>query len=261
MTDTAHPSAPRPGVLITGAARRLGAHLARGLAGDGWHVFVHYHSSAEDAAALVRAIAQAGGSASALDADLTDPAAVDGLIGRARADGVQLRALVNNASSFLNDDLAGLDRARWAVNHATNLEAPVFLARAFAAALPPTAEGVIINMLDNKVFALNPDFFSYTLAKVGLRGATEMLAMALAPRIRVAGIAPGVTLISGKQTKESFERAQRMTPLGRGATPDQILAAARFILASPAFTGQVITIDGGQVLEKLPRDVAYLTES
>ncbi|MEQ9813130.1 MAG: SDR family oxidoreductase [Azospirillaceae bacterium] len=260
MSDTPQPNSARPGVLITGAARRLGAHLARGLAADGWHAFVHYHRSADAAEAVVRAIVEAGGSASALGADLTDPDQVDGLIGRARADGVQLRALINNASSFLNDDLASLDRERWRINHATNLEAPVFLAKAFAAALPAGTEGVIVNMLDNKVFALNPDFFSYTLAKVGLRGATEMLAMALAPRIRVAGIAPGVTLISGKQTHASFERAQRMTPLGRGATPDQILAAARFILASPAFTGQVITIDGGQVLEKLPRDVAYLAE-
>lgn len=248
----------RRGILITGAGKRIGADLARAMGADGWHVFVHYRSSAKEAEDTVADIDRAGGSATAVQGDLEKPGAPAALIEQCRAPGVRLAGLINNASTFLNDRVESLEEDQWQTNQATNLRAPIFLAKHFAAQVGEDADGVIINMLDNKVFALNPDFFSYTLAKVAMLGATRTLAMALAPRIRVNGIAPGITLISGKQTQEGFERAHDNNPLRHGCTPDQIVGAARFILATPSMTGRVITIDGGQSLENLPRDVAFL---
>ncbi|WP_292885062.1 SDR family oxidoreductase [Nisaea sp.] len=252
--------------LVTGGARRVGAALSRGLAADGWHVVIHFNGSAEAAEELQAEIRASGGAASTVQCDLADAAAVSTLI-PALADSVPpFGLLVNNASLFEGDRLDSLTAEAMDRHHAVNLRAPVLLSQAFARRIRAQAAGgkapapdcCIVNLLDNKVFAPNPDYLSYSLTKFGLEGFTRMLAMELAPEIRVAGIAPGVTLPSGPQTEEEFVQSQKALMLGRGCSPEQILAALRFILAAPAFTGQTITIDGGQVLQALPRDIAFM---
>lgn len=254
--------------LVTGGARRVGAALARGLAADGWHVALHYNGSADAAEAVAAEIRAAGGAVSVFACDLEDGAVTAELIPRIAAETPPLGLLVNNASLFEGDRLHDLTAARMDRHHAINLRAPTLLCQGFARQIrdqaarriAPGTDCCIVNLLDNKLFAPNPDYLSYSLTKFGLHGLTQMLAMELAPEIRVAGIAPGVTLPSGPQSHEEFERSQAALMLGRGCSPDQILAALRFILNAPAFTGQVITIDGGQVLQALPRDIAFMDE-
>lgn len=249
------------GVLVTGSGKRLGAAIATHLGAKGWHVFVHYNHSREEAEATAAAITAAGGQASAIGADLADMEAVGTLISRCEAI-CPLGLLINNASTFEYDTATTTSAAKLDHNMRVNLYAPALLAQGFQAAVRARGgEGVIINMIDNKVFALNPDYFSYTLAKVALQGMTQMLAMAFAPHIRVAGIAPGITLISGLQTEAEFQRTHRNNPLGRGCTPEQILNAVDFILASPAYHGQTMVIDAGQVLQRLPRDIVFIDKA
>ncbi len=251
--------------LITGGAKRVGAAMARALAADGWHVAIHYHASGREAEALLAQIKADGGQGHLLPADLRDADAVAGLIAAAACNAPPLGCLINNASLFENDSALNMTLNSWQDHQAVNLRAPVFLARDFArnlGARNPDDEtpGVVINLLDNKLFALNPDFFSYTIAKYGLLGATKVLAMELAPRVRVCGIAPGITLPSANQSEQGFRTAHALNPLGQGSTVEQLVAALRFILSAPALTGEVITIDGGQSLLHLPRDVAFLTD-
>lgn len=243
-------------VLVTGGARRVGKALCLGLARAGWRVVVHYHTSGEAARAVVARIREAGGEAEALAADLACPEAAAALIERA---GGALDCVINNAAVFENDSPFALDLAAWDTAMAVNARAPAIIGQRYHAAVEQRGgEGCIINILDNKLFALNPDFYSYTLSKAALHAATRMMAMAYAPRVRVCGIAPALTLISSKQSAAGFVRAHRMNPLRRGVTPDDIIEAVKFIAASPALTGQVIVIDSGQSLMGLPRDVAFL---
>jgi NAD(P)-dependent dehydrogenase (short-subunit alcohol dehydrogenase family) len=235
-------------VLITGAAQRLGRAIALALAADGWAVAVHYRASRAPAAALVDEIAGAGGRAVALGADLADEAAVAALVPRAVAALGPLGCLVNNASVFENDTAATADRASWDAHLAVNLRAPFALMQGFAAQLPATAGGAIINMLDQRVWSVTPYFVSYTVSKAALWTLTQTMALALAPRIRVNGIGPGPTLPSPRQSAAQFERQCASLPLRRGTTPDEIAAAVHFILAAPALTGQMIALDGGQHL-------------
>ncbi len=240
-------------VLVTGGARRIGAAITEGLAADGWHVVIHCNASVQDARALADRVAASGGACSVVQADLADRDAVAGLIGRAG----DLDALINNASSFRYDTLETMDAASWDAHLGPNLEAPVFLAQAFAASRAGRP-GCVINMLDHKVTALNPDFFSYTIAKVAHAGATRLLAQALGSAgIRVNGVAPGITLLSGKQTQAGFERAWSAPPLGRSSTPAELVAACRFILATPSLNGQILVLDGGESLLGRQRDVAF----
>ncbi len=240
-------------VLVTGGARRIGAALTEALADDGWHVVIHCNSSLDDAQALAARVRHRGGTCDVLQADLAVRRDVAGLVARAG----ELDALVNNASSFRYDSLQTMDAASWDAHLGPNLEAPVFLAQAFARARAGRP-GCIINMLDHKVTALNPDFFSYTVAKVAHAGATRLLAQALSGAgIRVCGIAPGITLLSGKQTQAGFERAWTAPPLGRSSTPEELVAACRFILATPSLNGQVLVLDGGESLLGRQRDVAF----
>lgn len=246
--------------LITGGAIRVGAAMARALAGDGWHVAINYHSSHDQAVALLADIEADGGQGHLVPGDLADQDVVDGLVAAAGRDAPPLGLLVNNASLFENDSAHNMSLQSWDAHQAVNLRAPVFLARNFAKALGESNSGVVVNLLDNKMFALNPDFFSYTIAKYGLLGATKVLAMELAPKVRVCGIAPGITLPSTNQTEARFEKAHALNPMGKGATLAQLVAALRFILSAPAMTGEVITIDGGQSLEGMPRDVSFMAE-
>jgi NAD(P)-dependent dehydrogenase (short-subunit alcohol dehydrogenase family) len=246
-----------PRVLITGSARRIGAALARALAADGWHVVAHYHRSAGEAQALAAEITAAGGACDTIQADLAERAGIAALIPRCVQRFGKLDALINNASSFRYDTLQTMDDASWQSHLGPNLEAPVFLAQAFAAALEGRP-GNIINMLDHKVTALNPDFFSYTIAKIAAAGATRLLAQALGPQgVRVNGIAPGITLLSGKQTEAGFRRAWSAPPLGRSSTPEELAAVCQFILATPSLNGQILVLDGGDSLLARPRDIAF----
>ena len=245
------------GALVTGAAQRIGRAIALGLANDGWHPVVHYHRSGDAAAETVAAIEERGGTATAIAADLSDPDAAAGLVAAATAATGGLGCLVNNASMFAADDIGSVGVAGFDAIMAVNLRAPVLLSRAFADALPDGAEGVIVNLLDQKLVNPNPDFLSYTLSKYGLSGLTTTLAMALAPRIRVCGVAPGLTLPSADQRPEQFAAVHGRTPLGRGATVDDIAGAVRYLVAADAVTGEVMLVDGGQHLVASDRDVMF----
>jgi NAD(P)-dependent dehydrogenase (short-subunit alcohol dehydrogenase family) len=239
-------------VLITGGARRVGAALSRVVAAAGYFVVIHYQSSGDAAEALAREIRAAGGACGLVRADLRDRSEIAGLVPRCIEAFGPLQVLVNNASSYRYDGIARLSLESWDENLRTNLEAPLFLASAFAVA----GGGLIVNMLDFKVTSLNPDFFSYTVAKVGMSGATRMMAMAFGGRVRVNGIAPGLTMRSGKQTEEQFQRAWHMTPLGHGPTAEELGAALLFLIRTKSVNGQVISLDGGAALRPRARDIS-----
>jgi len=246
--------------LITGAAHRIGKAIALDLAGRGWAVAVHYHRSQEAADNLVAQIADAGGKATAVQADLSNAGETARLVATAAEHLGPLTCLVNNASLFEHDDVRTLTEDTWNAHIDTNLKAPAFLAHAFANQLPKGAGGNIINLIDQRVWRLNPRFLSYTISKSGLWTLTRTLAQALAPDIRVNGIGPGPTLANDRQSREEFERQSRATILGRGANAEEICEALRFILASPAMTGQMIALDGGQHLAWETPDIVGITE-
>jgi NAD(P)-dependent dehydrogenase (short-subunit alcohol dehydrogenase family) len=244
---TAPAAVPRA-ALVTGGGRRIGRAIALALGRDGWAVAVHYRGSAAEAEAVAQQIRDAGGRAVALAADLAREAEVERLLPDAAAALGPIGLLVNNASVFENDTALAVTRESWDRHLETNLRAPFVLMQHFARALPPEAEGVIVNLLDERVWSLTPYFISYTLSKAALWSLTQSLALALAPRIRVNGIGPGPALPSARQSDAQFRRQQALMPLGRGTTPEEIAEAVRFIVAAPAMTGQMIALDGGQHL-------------
>jgi NAD(P)-dependent dehydrogenase (short-subunit alcohol dehydrogenase family) len=233
--------------LVTGGAKRLGAVFARILAADGFRVAVHYNGSADEARALAREI-----DGVALKADLAIEADVVRLAKEARDALGPLGVVVNNASRFERDEAIDATRESWDSHMEANLRAPFVLIQELARHLPAGAEGVAINLLDQRVWNLTPHFTSYTLSKAGLWTLTQTLALALAPRVRVAGIGPGPTLPSPRQTQAQFDRQVASVPLKRGPGLDEIAAALRFILATPSFTGQMLALDGGQHLNWAP---------
>jgi NAD(P)-dependent dehydrogenase (short-subunit alcohol dehydrogenase family) len=238
--------------IVTGGARRIGAELVRALAADGWHVLIHFHRSAAEAEALAAEVGHSATVAAELgSADCAERifAAVDGL--------PPVRLLVNNASRFVQDSATDFSADGWDAHLEANLRAPALLSQAFARHCG-SANGLIVNLLDAKLAAPNPDFFSYTISKLGLAGLTELTARAFAPRIRVCGIAPSVTMVSGPQSRDNFDRVHGLNALGRGVDVAEIVTALRFILATPTLTGQTITLDGGQRFLSLPRDVQFL---
>ncbi len=243
--------------IVTGGAKRIGAAIVRALAADGWHVIIHCHRSVAEAAALAAEI----GNARIVAADLADESAATTIIAAA-AGFPPLGLLVNSASRFAYDRLEDFTAADFDLHMAINLRAPAMLTRAFAAALAPdaAAPALVVNMLDAKLEWLNPDYLTYTLSKIGLDGLTELTARSYAPRLRCAGIAPAVTLVSGPQSRENFEAVHNLNPLQRGVTVDDIVAALRFIIATPTFNAQTVTLDGGQRLMGLSRDVAYMVD-
>jgi NAD(P)-dependent dehydrogenase (short-subunit alcohol dehydrogenase family) len=238
--------------IVTGGARRIGAALARALSKDGWHLLIHYRNSAAEA----RALAAELGNAATVAAELAEPGAATTIM--AGLDGLPPpRLLINNASRFAYDSADGFTADQWDLNQTINLRAPALLSQAFAARAVENA--LIVNLLDSKLAQPNPDFFTYTMTKIGLAGLTELTARAFAARrIRVCGIAPSVTLVSGPQSRDNFEQVHALNALGRGVDVDEIVAALRFIIATPSLTGQVITLDGGQRFLALPRDVQFV---
>ncbi len=239
---------PRPTVLVTGAARRIGRAIALGLAECGWNVGVHYRGSLAEASNLAAEIRGMGVAAAALPADLARAEDLETLVPRCREALGAPVCLVNNASEFQPDSLAAITGESWDTHLDVNLKAPVFLARALALGLPAEASGNVVNIIDQRVWKLTPEFFSYTISKAGLWTATRVMAQALAPRVRVNAIGPGPVLSSVHQTAAEFAAESRSTLLGHGPAPQEIAAAVRFILASPSMTGQMIALDGGQHL-------------
>jgi len=234
--------------LITGAARRIGRAIAIDLAHHGWRVALHYRHSKDDAEALAAQIRAAGGEAAAIPADLAKPQDIERLIPLCSEALGPPTCLVNNASEFLVDTVATVTPASWDTHLDINLKAPVFLARALYLHLPGDATGNVINIIDQRVWRLTPDLFSYTISKAGLWTATRTLAQALAPRVRVNAIGPGPVLKSIHQTEKDFASEVQSTLLKRGPSPAEIASAVRFILDAPAMTGQMIALDGGQHL-------------
>jgi NAD(P)-dependent dehydrogenase (short-subunit alcohol dehydrogenase family) len=237
-----------PVVLITGAAKRIGRTLALHFAARGWRVGVHCHSSEREGERVVAQIERAGGAAALLRANLAEAASLARLVPDLTAALAAPTCLVNNAAMFVEDEVGTLSSALWDTQLAVNFKAPVFLAQAFAAALPSGASGNIINIVDQRVWRPTPRFFSYGASKMALWGATRTLAQALAPRIRVNAIAPGPALQNAHQSAAAFRAECRATLLGRGTTPEEIAAAIDFILGTPALTGQMLALDGGQHL-------------
>ena len=239
--------------LVTGGGKRLGAKIASALGEDGWHVLVHYRSSAREADAVAAEIRDAGGSAETVGFDLSEIAEVKAFMrGLGRVD-----ALINSASMFEMDRPEDVEHTQIETMMRANLAAPVLLVSAMAEHHTERASGCVINMLDQKLFNLNPDFFSYTLSKAALHAATTTMAMAFAPRVRVNAIAPGITLPSGGQSAEEFERAHRLNPMQGGSTPEDLIRAMRFILATSSMTGETVIVDGGQHLDARNSDVMY----
>lgn len=246
--------------LVTGGAKRIGRAIALALAEKGWHVAIHYGQSGNDAEEVVRAIEATGQRAVALQCDLADEAAVRTLLPRAAAALGAVGCLVNNAALFDYDDAADFTYGRLDAHMHANLGAPILLARALHEATPANGQAVVINLLDQKLYNLNPDFLSYTLSKAGLHTATTVLAQALAPKVRVVGVAPGISLVSGEQTEAGFAKAHQATPLGKSSTPDDIAAAVCFVAEAPAITGTTLLVDGGQHLIPLQRDVMFIAK-
>jgi NAD(P)-dependent dehydrogenase (short-subunit alcohol dehydrogenase family) len=234
--------------LVTGGAKRLGRAIALALAANGWDVAVHCHRSKDEGEATAAEIRKRGRRAAVIQADLGKESEVETVIPKVHAALGPLTCLVNNASVFEMDKIETVTRDSWDRHIETGLRAPLVLSQSFARQLPEGSDGNIVNMLDQRVWKLTPYFLSYTIAKMGLWTLTRTMALALAPRIRVNGIGPGPTMPSPRQSADQFAAQASAVPLGHGATPEEIAAGVIFILSSPAMTGQMIALDGGEHL-------------
>jgi NAD(P)-dependent dehydrogenase (short-subunit alcohol dehydrogenase family) len=255
MTVTIPGSIPRA-ALVTGGAQRIGQAVALALAAAGFDVAIHFHTSRSAAAETCARIEALGRRAVLLQADLAIEAEVATLVARAAEALGPVGVLVNNASRFERDEWDDATRESWDAHIEPNLRAPFVLIQAFARALPAAAEGVVVNMIDQRVWSLTPHFVSYTISKAGLWALTQTMALALAPRIRVNAIGPGPTLPSPRQTEEQFARQAASVPLGHGSSPAEMAATVMAILGLPAMTGQMIALDGGQHLQWSARQSA-----
>jgi NAD(P)-dependent dehydrogenase (short-subunit alcohol dehydrogenase family) len=245
--------------LVTGAGQRLGRAVALDLGKHGHGVVVHYRRSAKEAEAVAAEIKASGGKAVTVGADLDDAAERSALIGEAtRAARATLTALVNCAAIFEHDTIDTFSEALLQKHIATNAFTPALLAREFAEALPEAGRGVVVNFLDFKLANPYPDHFSYTLSKYTLAGATELLARALAPRVRVNAVAPGYVLAAPGQSDADYQRLHDDTPLKRGPTSEDVAHAVRFLVENPSVTGQTIYVDSGRRFVTYDRDMGFM---
>ncbi len=248
-------------VLVTGAAKRLGREIALALAAGGWQVAVHYRSSEADATKTVADCASISCAAAAFSCDLAIEEAVRGLLPQVVAHFGQVDAVVNSASTFEHDDAASFSFAALDKHLHSNTGAAIVLAQALHAHVAARgATGAVVNLLDQKLWNQNPDFFSYTLSKAALEAAGTMLALALAPQVRVVGVAPGLTLTSHLLKDEQFEALHKLSPLGRSSTPADVAATVRFALENPSITGTTLLVDGGQHLMRFERDFSMMPD-
>jgi len=247
--------------LVTGAAKRIGRSIAEDLAANGFAVVIHANRSFGEAATLASDLTARGHAAYAVQADLFDTDAARALAGDASAlAGQPVDLLINNASVFENDSIDTLDEATWDRHFAVHVKAPAFLAEAVAANLPEGRQGLIVNMIDQRVWRLTPNFFSYTLSKSTLWTATQTMAQALAPAIRVNAIGLGPTLKSPRQSEDDFAKQAQAVPLQHGAELSEIGATIRYLWENRSITGQMIALDGGQHLAWETPDVADIAE-
>jgi NAD(P)-dependent dehydrogenase (short-subunit alcohol dehydrogenase family) len=246
--------------LVTGGARRIGRAIVEDLAAHGFAVAIHSRTSAAEAKQLADSINRAGGRAAALVADLTDMAATDGLVAAAQAALGPVALLVNNASVFTDDSVEDFDWSGWDRHFALHVKAPALLARRFAEALPADREGLIVNIVDQRVWRLTPRYFSYTLSKSALWTATQTMAQALAPRIRVNAIGPGPTLKNTRQENADFVAQVDGLILKHGPELAEFGATIRYLWQARSVTGQMIALDGGQHLAWQTPDVTGMVE-
>ena len=263
-------SSPTPSrtVLVTGAAKRLGREIALALAKDGWQVAVHYRDSLEDATKTVAECARLAGASAAFRANLANETAVRNLLPSVIEEFGRVDAVVNSASTFEHDSAESFSFATLEKHMRSNAGAAILLSQALSehiksrnAAAETEAEparGVVVNLLDQKLWNPNPDFVSYTLSKAALEAANTMLAMALAPQLRVVGVAPGLTLTSHMLTPEKFAALHKLSPLGRSSTAADVAATVKFAIDNQSITGTTLLVDGGQHLMKFERDFSLL---
>lgn len=256
---SAHPTA-----LVTGAGKRLGREIALTLARAGWNVAVHYRQSeaeAQQTATDCDVASGRAGSAWPVYADLDDEQSVRALMPAVVAHFGRADAVVNSASRFEFDDVATFGFATLEAHLRSNTAAAIVLTQALHSHLVESGEGrqgAVVNLLDQKLWNQNPDFLSYTLSKAALEAATTMLAMALAPRVRVAGVAPGLTLTSHMLSDDRFQELHRVSPLGRSSTPEDVASTVRFVLENRSITGTTVLVDGGQHLMRFERDFSMM---
>jgi len=244
--------------IITGAAKRIGAGIAKALGDKGWFVYLHYNSSRKEAKKVLHEIKSSGGNGQLIKMDLSHPDCGEQIINQIDCTAPPVELLINNAAKFEYDDISTISSVSMDQHFFANVRGPMLLGKAFFELVTKGQQGCVINILDNKIFALNPDYLSYTISKAALQCATETLAMAMAPHVRVNGIAPGITLESGGQGDLSFQKGQKMSPIGIVSSVEDIIKAVFFIINTTSINGHIITIDGGQKLQKLNRDVAFL---
>ena len=246
--------------LVTGGARRIGAGIVRDLAAHGFNVAIHCNRSRAEADALATEIGAAGGSAVVVTADLSERAALAGLVAQAQVALGPIGLLVNSASLFESDEIDTFDWDTWDAHFAVHLNAPVMLARQLAAGLPDDMTGLVVNIVDQRVLRPNPRFFSYTLSKSALWDATRTMAQALAPKVRVNAIGPGPTLPNSRQQQSDFDRQVSGLLLKHGPDMAEFGATIRYLFDAMSVTGQMIAIDGGQHLAWQTPDVTGMRE-
>jgi NAD(P)-dependent dehydrogenase (short-subunit alcohol dehydrogenase family) len=251
---------PNPVAIVTGGARRIGRAIVEDLAAHGWSVAIHCHGSRAAADEIAAGIARGGGRAAVVVADLSDLAETRTVVPRAVAALGVPSLLVNSAGTFDFDEVGNLDAALWQHQMTVNASAPIFLAEAFAKALPDGITGNVVNIIDQRVWKPTPHYFSYQMSKSTLYVATRVLAQALAPRIRVNAIGPGPVLKSVRQTDADFARQSAAVPLGAGPTLAEFGRAIRFFVETPSVTGQMIALDGGQHMSWQTPDLVEVNE-
>ncbi|WP_240754342.1 SDR family oxidoreductase [Lampropedia aestuarii] len=275
MTNSSHLGpGERPVALVTGAGLRLGSAIAQHLAQHGWDIAVHYRHSSDAADATVQACLQLGARSARFAADLSIEAQARALVGQVSGHFGRIDAVINSASRFEFDDVSSFSYTQLDQHIHSNVAAPILLAQALHADLvarqqnarqagavaASEQQGVVVNLLDQKLWNQNPDFLSYTLSKAALEAAGTMLAMALAPHVRVVGVAPGLTLTSEFLDQAQFERLHQLSPLGRSSTALDVASAVLFALSNRAITGTTLLVDGGQHLMRFERDFSKMQD-